>query len=71
MVGYCIEVIRANLQRFVLKISHYKDSPKQHFFSLPLSEKAVGTTQVIGWAGRDHLPRANAIAGWNLERKAS
>jgi hypothetical protein len=27
------------------------------------------TTQVIGWAGLDHLQRAQAIASWYMDRK--
>jgi hypothetical protein len=45
------------------------DVPKERFFSLPHCEKAGDTTPVIGWAGLDHLQRAQAIAGWYLERK--
>jgi len=45
------------------------DVPKERFFSLPFCEKAGDTTQVIGWAGLDHLQRATAIATWYLDRK--
>ncbi len=45
------------------------DVPKERFFSLPHSQKAGDTTTVIGWAGLNHLQRAQAIAAWYLERK--
>jgi hypothetical protein len=46
------------------------DVPKERFFSLPFCEKAGDNTLVIiGWAGLNHLQRAQAIAGWYLERK--
>ena len=45
------------------------DVPKERFFSLPFCEKAGDTTMVIGWAGLDHLQRAQAIAAWYLDRK--
>lgn len=45
------------------------DVPKENFFSLPSCEKDGDTTLVIGWAGMDHLQRAQAIAAWYLDRK--
>ncbi|MGM8930216.1 BREX-2 system adenine-specific DNA-methyltransferase PglX [Salinicola halophyticus] len=45
------------------------DVPKERFFSLPGCEKPGDNTPVIGWAGLDHLQRAQAIAGWYMERK--
>lgn len=45
------------------------DVPKERFFSLPGCEKPGDSTLVIGWAGQDHLHRAQAIAGWYMERK--
>ena len=45
------------------------DVPKERFFSLPGCERSGDATLVIGWAGLDHLQRAQAIATWYLERK--
>ncbi|TMU14882.1 BREX-2 system adenine-specific DNA-methyltransferase PglX [Halomonas sp. ATBC28] len=45
------------------------DVPKERFFSLPGCEKPGDSTPVIGWAGLDQLQRAQAIAGWYMERK--
>ncbi|MEG7523799.1 MAG: BREX-2 system adenine-specific DNA-methyltransferase PglX [Chromatiales bacterium] len=45
------------------------DVPKERFFSLPQCEKAGDSTLVIGWAGLNHLQRAQAIAAWYLDRK--
>ena len=45
------------------------DVPKERFFSLPGGERPGDATLVIGWAGLDHLQRAQAIATWTLERK--
>jgi hypothetical protein len=45
------------------------DVPKERFFSMPLCEKAGDNTLVIGWAGLNHLQRAQAIAAWYLDRK--
>ncbi|MBR9910595.1 MAG: BREX-2 system adenine-specific DNA-methyltransferase PglX [Gammaproteobacteria bacterium] len=45
------------------------DVPKERFFSLPGCEKEGDSTLVIGWAGLNHLQRAQAIAAWYLERK--
>lgn len=47
------------------------DVPKERFFSMPNCEKAGDNTMVIGWAGLDHLQRAQAIAAWYLDRKES
>lgn len=47
------------------------DVPKERFFSLPGCEKDGDTTLVIGWAGLNHLQRAQAIAAWYLDRKES
>ncbi len=43
--------------------------PKERFFSLPGCEKDGDATLVIGWAGMNHLQRAQAIASWYLDRK--
>ena len=45
------------------------DLPKERFFSLPGCEKGGDSTLVIGWAGLNHLQRAQAIAAWYLDRK--
>ncbi len=45
------------------------DVPKERFFSMPHCEKAGDNTLVIGWAGLNHLQRAQAIAAWYLDRK--
>ncbi|WP_423302264.1 BREX-2 system adenine-specific DNA-methyltransferase PglX [Pseudomonas aeruginosa] len=45
------------------------DVPKERFFSLPGCEKSGDSTLVIGWAGLNHLQRAQAIAAWYLDRK--
>ncbi len=45
------------------------DVPKERFFSLPGCEKDGDTTLVIGWAGLNHLQRAQAIAAWYEYRK--
>ncbi|MBO6511101.1 MAG: hypothetical protein JJ979_21895, partial [Roseibium sp.] len=45
------------------------DVPKERFFSLPGCERPGDSTLVIGWAGLDHLQRAQAIAAWYLDRK--
>jgi hypothetical protein len=45
------------------------DLPKERFFGLPHCERDGDATQVVGWAGLDHLRRAQAIAGWYLARK--
>ncbi len=45
------------------------DVPKERFFSMPHCEKEGDSTLVIGWAGLNHLQRAQAIAAWYLERK--
>lgn len=45
------------------------DVPKERFFSLPGCEKPGDNTPVVGWAGLDHLQRAQAIAGWYMDRK--
>ena len=45
------------------------DVPKERFFSLPGCEKDGDATLVIGWAGMNHLQRAQAIASWYLDRK--
>jgi len=45
------------------------DVPKERFFSLPGGEKGGDSTLVIGWAGLNHLQRAQAIAAWYLDRK--
>ena len=47
------------------------DVPKERFFSLPGCEKDGDTTLVIGWAGMNHLQRAQAIAAWYIDRKES
>jgi hypothetical protein len=45
------------------------DVPKERFFSLPHCEKGGDSTLVMGWAGLNHLQRAQAIAAWYLDRK--
>ncbi|WKJ90177.1 BREX-2 system adenine-specific DNA-methyltransferase PglX [Methylomonas montana] len=45
------------------------DVPKERFFSLPHCEKSGDSTLVIGWAGLNHLQRAQAIAVWYIDRK--
>jgi hypothetical protein len=45
------------------------DVPKERFFSLPDCERDGDATLVIGWAGMNHLQRAQAIASWYLDRK--
>ncbi len=45
------------------------DVPKERFFSLPHCERDGNSTLAIGWAGLDHLQRAQAIAAWYLQRK--
>lgn len=45
------------------------DVPKERFLSLPGCEKGGDSTPVIGWAGLNHLQRAQAIASWYLDRK--
>lgn len=45
------------------------DVPKERFFSLPGCEKGGDSTLVIGWAGLNHLQRAQTIAAWYLDRK--
>lgn len=45
------------------------DVPKERFFSLPVCEKPGDATLVVGWAGLDHLQRAQAIAAWYMDRK--
>lgn len=45
------------------------DVPKERFFSMPYSEKSGDNTLVIGWAGLNHLQRAQAIAVWYIDRK--
>ena len=45
------------------------DVPKERFFSLPYCERPGDNTLVIGWAGLNHLQRAQAIAPWYLDRK--
>lgn len=47
------------------------DVAKERFFSLPSCEKPGDATLVIGWAGLNHLQRAQAIAAWYVERKVS
>jgi hypothetical protein len=45
------------------------DVPKERFFSLPHCERDGDATLVVGWAGLNHLQRAQAIAAWYLARK--
>lgn len=45
------------------------DVPKERFFSLPGCEREGDATLVIGWAGMNHLQRAQVIASWYLDRK--
>jgi hypothetical protein len=55
------------------------DTPKERFISFPFCERDVDSTPLMGWAGWDHLQRAQAIAtyyervknqeGWTIERR--
>lgn len=45
------------------------DVSNERFFSLPGCEKGGDSTLVIGWAGLNHLQRAQAISAWYLDRK--
>lgn len=36
---------------------------------MPFCEKTGDTTPIIGWAGLDHLQRAQTIASWYMDRK--
>ncbi|HEY9723298.1 MAG TPA: BREX-2 system adenine-specific DNA-methyltransferase PglX [Oscillatoriaceae cyanobacterium] len=49
------------------------DVPKERFISLPGLERLPDTSLVIGWAGWNHLEKAQAIAGyymWAKEQEA-
>jgi uncharacterized protein DUF7008/Eco57I restriction-modification methylase len=45
------------------------DVPKERFISFPGAERDQDPTPVFGWAGWDHLERAQAIAAYYLDRK--
>jgi uncharacterized protein DUF7008/Eco57I restriction-modification methylase len=45
------------------------DVPKERFISFPGAERDQDPTPVFGWAGWDHLQRAQAIAAYYLDRK--
>lgn len=45
------------------------DVPKERFIVYPLAERGADPTPVIGWAGWDHLERAQALASYYLEMK--
>jgi hypothetical protein len=40
------------------------DVPKERFVSYPGARRGNDPTGVVGWAGWDHLQRAQALAGW-------
>jgi hypothetical protein len=43
------------------------DVPKERFILYPDAERDTDTTPVLGWAGWDHLERAQALAGWYVQ----
>ena len=45
------------------------DVPKERFISYPGAEREADASPVIGWAGWDHLQRAQALASYALERR--
>ena len=45
------------------------DVPKERFISYPGAEREADSSLVIGWAGWDHLQRAQALASYALERR--
>ena len=47
------------------------DVPKERFVSYPGTERAGDSTPVLGWAGWDHLTKAQALARLILDRQAN
>jgi len=47
------------------------DVPKERFVSFPKCERDANASQVIGWAGWDHLDQARAIAGYYESMRAN
>lgn len=47
------------------------DVPKERFISYPGAERENDPTLVIGWAGWDHLQRAQALSAWFTEARDS
>jgi hypothetical protein len=45
------------------------DVPKERFVSYPHAGRDGDTTELLGWAGWDHLEQARALAGVYLDRK--
>jgi len=45
------------------------DVPKERFISYPNAERDADPTLVIGWAGRNHLQQAQALAGYYVRMK--
>ena len=45
------------------------DVPKERFISYPGAEREADVSMVIGWAGWDHLQRAQTLASYALERR--
>lgn len=45
------------------------DVPKERFVSYPGLERGNDTSLVIGWAGWNHVERAQALAGWYVDGK--
>ncbi|OZV83108.1 SAM-dependent methyltransferase [Micromonospora echinospora] len=45
------------------------DVPKERFVSYPDAKQDGDVTELIGWAGWDHLEQAQALAGVYMERK--
>jgi len=46
------------------------DVPKERFISYPKAERDSDGTQLLGWAGWDHLQQAQALATVYLDRKS-
>ena len=47
------------------------DVPKERFVSYPGTERAGDSTPVLGWAGWDHLAKAQALARLILDRQTN
>lgn len=47
------------------------DVPKERFISYPGAERENDPTLVVGWAGWDHLQRAQALSAWFTEARDS
>lgn len=45
------------------------DVPKERFISYPGAEREADASMVLGWAGWNHLQRAQALASFALERR--